>query len=42
MSPSLRVVPYSSEAAFLGEVEKLEIRIDDDRAQAKPSLGQAR
>jgi hypothetical protein len=41
MPPSLRAVPYRSEADFFGAVEKLKATLDHDRAQTRPSSGQA-
>ena len=40
MPPSLRAVPYRSEADFFGAVEKLKATLDHDRAQTRPSSGQ--
>jgi hypothetical protein len=41
MPPSLRAVPYRSEADFFGRVENLKATLDGDRAQTKPNPGQA-
>jgi hypothetical protein len=39
MPPSLRAVPYRSEADFFGRVEKLKATLDSDRAQTRPNPG---
>ena len=41
MPPSLRAVPYRSEADFFGAVENLKATLDGDRAQTRPNPGQA-
>lgn len=40
MPPSLRAVPYRSEADFFGRVENLKATLDSDRAQVRPGSGQ--
>jgi FHA domain len=42
MPPSLRAVPYRSEADFFGAVENLKTTLDGDRAQTRPAPSQAR
>ena len=41
MPPSLRAVPYRSEAEFFGKVENLKATLDGDRARTGPNPGQA-
>jgi hypothetical protein len=36
MPPGLRMVPLRDEAAFLGDIAQMKLKLDDDRAQAKP------
>jgi hypothetical protein len=40
MPPSLRAVPYRSEADFFGAVKNLKATLDADRAQTRPTSGQ--
>jgi len=40
MPPSLRAVPYRSEADFFGAVENLKTTLDGDRAQTRPAPSQ--
>ena len=40
MPPSLRAVPYRSEADFFGRVENLKATLDSDRAQTRPGPAQ--
>lgn len=37
MPPSLRLVPLRDEAAFMGDIEKLKLKLDADRAEAAKS-----